>query len=817
MRFRWLSLLCCSALLLSITTSAQIIGKPEVRHEVYRDTSPPLREMPDAQRGHVRWEREPMQFKSRPSSGGVDTAIQTQQGPAVNTTPGVSFQGVGVGFTGPQGSFTPNAAPPDTNGAVGPNHYVQWVNESFAIFSKTGTPLVGPKAGNSIWSGFGGLCQSDNDGDPIVQYDKQHDRWILTQFAVTGATSGSYLQCIAVSTTGDPTGSYNRYAFAFTDFPDYPKLGVWPDGYYMSFNMFRNGQTFDGAGVCAFNDAQMRAGQSAQSVCFQTSTAFGGLLPSDVDGQTQPPAGSPNYFVAFGTSPSSQLQIWQFHVDWTNTGNSTFSGPTTVGVASFSEACGGGTCIPQAGTTNQLDSLGDRLMYRLAYRNFGDHESLVVNHSVTAGSAVGVRWYEIRNPGGTGSNPPVIFQQSTFAPDTTSFRWMGSVAMDKVGNMAMGYSISGGGLDPSIRYTGRQVSDPLSTMEAENVLFGSSFFQSGSLHRWGDYSSISVDPVDDCTFWYTTEYEPASGSFNWATKVFSFSFPNCATPTPPAAPTGLTASGGASKITLNWNASTGATSYNVLRSTSTGTETQYATSATNSFTDNSVSTGTTYFYVVQAVNSAGTSGNSNEASAAPLSPPAAPTNLVANGGQGNVGLNWNASTGATSYNILRSTTTGTETQYATSGTNSFTDTGVVAGTTYFYVVQAVNAAGASGNSNEASGTPTAPPPPGTFSISAASTSVTVPRGGSITDAITITGSNNYTGTVNLTVTGAAQRTNASLSPTSVGASNCNATCGTSTLTISANRPATSGMTYTLTVTGNDGKNSHSVQISVRVQ
>jgi hypothetical protein len=427
--------------------------------------------------------------------------------------------------------------------------------------------------------------------------------------------------------------------------------------------------------------------------------------------------------VAFGTN---QLQIWQFHVDWANTANSTFSGPTLVSVAPFSEACGGGTCIPQAGTTNQLDSLGDRLMYRLAYRNFGDHESLVVNHSVTAGSAVGVRWYEIRSPGAS----PFVNQQSTFAPDTTSYRWMGSVAMDKVGNMAMGYSISGGGLDPSIRYTGRQVSDPLNTMEAENVLLGSPFLQSGNLHRWGDYSSISVDPTDDCTFWYTTEYQPANGSFNWATKVFSFSFPNCGTP---------------------------------------------------------------------------------------VQPPAAPTGLTATGGAGNVALSWTASTGATSYNVLRSTSSGTETQYATSGSNSFTDTAVTAGTTYFYVVQAVNSGGTSGNSNEASGTPTAPPPPGSFAISAASTSVTVPRGGSITDAITITGSNNYTGTVNLTVTGAAQRTNASVSPTTVSASNCNATCGSSTLTISVNHPVSSGTTYTLTVTANDGTASHSVNILVQVQ
>ena len=724
MRIRWVSLLLFPVFLLfSFTAFAQLTGKSEVMHEVYRDTSPPLRELPEHGRVRGRWERPPMRFKDRPASTGIDTAVQTTPGPAVSTTAGVSFQGVGVGFTGPQGSFTPNAAPPDTNGAVGPNHYVQWVNESFAIFDKSGAVLLGPRAGNSLWSGFGGLCQTDNDGDPIVQYDKQNDRWIMTQFAVTGATTGTYLQCIAVSTTGDPTGSYNRYAFAFADFPDYPKLGVWPDGYYMSFNMFRNGSLFNGAGVCAFNDAAMRAGASAQSVCFQTSTAFGGLLPSDVDGHTQPPAGSPNYFVAFGTN---QLQLWKFHVDWTNTANSTLTGPTLLPVASFAEACSGGTCIPQAGTTQKLDSLGDRVMYRLAYRNFGDHESLVVNHSVTAGSAVGVRWYEVRSPGSS----PVVFQQSTFAPDTTNFRWMGSVAMDKVGDIAMGYSISGAAMDPSIRYTGRQVSDPLNTMQAENTLLTSTFNQNGNLNRWGDYSSVSVDPVDDCTFWYTTEYQPANGSFNWATRIFSFSFPTCATPPPP---------------------------------------------------------------------------------------PSAPTGLSATGGAGNVTLSWTASTGATSYNVLRSTSSGAETQYATSSTTGYTDTAVTVGTTYFYVVQAVNAGGTSGNSNEASAAPTAPPPPASYSVTAGATSITVPRNSSRTDVITITGANNYTGTVNLTVSGAANRTSASLSPTSVSASNCNTSCGTSTLTISVNRKAASGTVYTLTVTGNDGKATHSLAIQVTVQ
>jgi hypothetical protein len=808
-RISWIFL--CLVLFLSLTSWSQNVSAPIVSYDEHHDVSPPLRSMPHAERAAFRWERAPKRFKDHPVSNGTDAAIQNSQGLAVSTTTGAAFQGVGVGFPG----FAPNAAPPDTNMAVGPNHIVQWVNESYAVWDKAGNIVAGPITGNTLFSGFGGLCQSDNDGDPIVQYDIANDRWILTQFAVSGANGNSvpYLQCVAVSQTGDPTGAYNRYSFGYTLFPDYPKLGVWPDAYYISFNLF-NGNFFAGGGVCAYDGASMRTGAAAIQVCFHLSTAYGGLLPSDVDGHTAPPPGSPNYFLAFG---SNVLQLWKFAVNWTCPSCSTLNGPTNIAVAAFSEACGGGACIPQNGTNQQLDSLGDRLMYRLAYRNFGDHESLVVNHSVTAGTSVGVRWYEIQNPGGT----PLVNQQSTFAPDA-AYRWMGSIAMDKVGDIALGYSISGNGLDPSIRYTGRQVSDPLSTMQAENSLLSSTFFQNGGLNRWGDYSAMRVDPVDDCTFWYTTEYEPASGSFNWATKIFSFSFPTCTsgTPQPPAAPT-LTATAGQNQVSLSWTASTGATSYNVLRGTTNGGPyTQIGTSSTTGYLDTAVNAGVTYFYVVQAVNSAGTSGNSNQASAtptAPPQPPAAPTGLTATGGQGQVALGWIASAGATSYNILRGTVSGGETQYATSSSNSFTDLNVTAGTQYFYVVQAVNSAGPSGNSNEASATPTAAPQNGTFSISAASSSVTVPRGGSVNDVITVTGANGYTGTVNLTVSGAPPRTNASLSPTSVAASNCTGTCGTSTLVISANRPAQSGTTYTLTVTANDGKNSTSAQISVRVQ
>jgi hypothetical protein len=329
---------------------------------------------------------------------------------------------------------------------------------------------------------------------------------------------------VAVSTTSDATGSYARYAFSQPNFPDYPKLGVWPDGYYLSFNMFR-GNTFVGGSACAFDRSKMLAGAPASQICFPLSSSFGGLLPSDLDGATAPPAGSPNYYLNFG---SNSLNLWKFHADFATPSNSTFTGPTNIPVAAFSPACGGGTCIPQFGTSQQLDSLADRLMYRLAYRNFGDHESLVVNHSVTAGSSVGVRWYELRSPNAT----PTVFQQGTFAPDT-NFRWMGSIGMDKAGDIAVGYSVSSSSINPAIRYTGRAPGDTLGTLQAENSIIEGAGSQNGGLNRWGDYSAMTIDPGDDCTFFYTNEFLKADGSFNWSTRIASFKFPSC-TSAPPA-------------------------------------------------------------------------------------------------------------------------------------------------------------------------------------------------------------------------------------------------------------------------------------------
>src|SRR2546429_6094475 len=496
-----------------------------VEAEVQHDTSTPLRQMPPALRAQGQ-RVHPVLPLPRHGGGGVtaaDPVLQSLIAQPLAPALTLNFDGVGNGFSGPAGTFTVAGAPPDTNGSVGPNHYVQIVNADFAVFDKSGAALFGPVPINTLWSGFGGDCETNNDGDPVVEYDKLADRWVIAQ----PSFSTPYLECVAVSTTADPTGSYNRYSFSNTDFPDYPKIGVWPDAYYATFNFFTSASgNFSGGEVCAYARAAMLAGQAATKQCFNVGTSFGGLLPADLDGGRQPPAGSPNSVVSLG-AVDGQLAIWQFHVDWTPPANTTLTGPTALTTAAFTLPCNntGGTCVAQSGTTQRLDTLGDRLMYRLAYRNFSDHEALVVNHSITAGSSVGVRWYELRPDA---SHNLTIFQQGTYAPDS-DYRWMGSIAMDQAGNMALGFSRSGTAINPEIHFTGRLAGDALGLMtQGEGTIIDGTGSQTGrNQSRWGDYSAMAIDPSDDCTFWYTNEYLSSNGAFNWKTRIASFKLPGC--------------------------------------------------------------------------------------------------------------------------------------------------------------------------------------------------------------------------------------------------------------------------------------------------
>jgi uncharacterized repeat protein (TIGR01451 family) len=425
-----------------------------------------------------------------------------------------------------------NCAPPDTNGEVGATQYVQMVNQGFQVFNKTtGASVFGPADIATVWTGFGGVCENDAWGDPVVVYDQLASRWVISQFAGFDTNGAMTDECIAVSTGSDATGTWNRYAFHLgTDFFDYPHLGVWPDAYYMTMNVFNAaGTAFLGPQPFALDRAAMLAGNPATFVTTRNAAVFSpsndAMLPGDLDGSSAPPAGAPNPFLMSGTAATWKL--WRYHVDFGTPANSTFTLGGNLTPASYTELCPGvRECVPQAGVSSSsyLDGLGDRGMFRLAYRNFGDHEALVGNQSVSAGGVAGIRWYEINN---ATSGTPAFAQQSTYQPDST-WRWMGSAAMDQDGNLAVGFSASSPTINPQIRYAGRLAGDPANSLaQGEAHLFNGTGSQQGTGNRWGDYSDLTVDPVDDCTFWYTNEYYQSTGTFNWRTRIGSFKFPSC--------------------------------------------------------------------------------------------------------------------------------------------------------------------------------------------------------------------------------------------------------------------------------------------------
>ena len=457
-----------------------------------------------------------------------DLALQSDISSAAPST-SLSFEGIGN---------VNGVLPPDTNGDIGPNHYVQTVNLAFQVFNRSGVSLYGPANINTLWTGFGGPCETTNDGDPVVLYDHLADRWLISQFALPRFPRGPFYQCLAVSSSPDPLGSWHRYEFTISSnkLNDYPKFGLWPDGYYMSINQFTCNVftcNWAGQGVVALERDQLLSGAAARMVYFDLYTQdpnLGGMLPADLDGPL-PPAGAPNPFVlvddsSWGYSPD-QLQLWKFHVDWSNPANSTFTQDAALPVSAFnSDMCGyARNCIPQPGGV-AVDALSDRLMYRLQYRNFGDHQTLVVNHTVDSNGSnrAGVRWYELRTTGG----PWNVYQQSTFSPNSAN-RWVGSLAMNSAGDMGLGYSVSSTSVFPSIRFTGRLGSDPLNQMTlGEGVIVAGTGYQSHTSGRWGDYASMSVDPLDDCTFWFTSEYYTSgASSAGWRTRIGSFNLSNC--------------------------------------------------------------------------------------------------------------------------------------------------------------------------------------------------------------------------------------------------------------------------------------------------
>jgi hypothetical protein len=547
MRSRNITNISCSLALLVATgaaASAQTSGAPTVSRPSHSAVSPNLSDLPTAhwaQGQELKMVPAPKPLPPRGAGPGgthpQDGALQHEQGPHLPVNSKTKFGGIGAsGYIPPD----PNIAVGKTDPVSGVGYIVQLVNSQMAVFNKSGGLVTGPVSLSSLWSSLpgGGGCAANNAGDPVVQYDASafngEGRWLITQL---GSTSGpTYSECFAVSQTKNPSGAYFLYSYPFgNNLNDYPKFGVWPtatnSAYLASYNMFANGQTFAGAQLCAYNrDALLRGDTLPPAICFLV--ADGNFLPSDLDGPTPPNDGTPGYFLNFETG--SSLRLYQLAPDFTTTPTAPTATLTQVTpdltVTPFTQACNGGACIPQP-NNQKLDSLGDRLMYRLAYRMFGDHASMVVNHSVTAGSSVGVRWYELRQS--AASSPQCasftagafyVCQQGTFAPTDGAYRWMGSAAMDHAGNIAIGYSKSSGSVYPSIAIASRTPAMLPGTMGTETILLAGAGAQT-TYNRWGDYTSLRIDPSDDTTFWYTNEYYSKNSpffNFNWSTAIASF-------------------------------------------------------------------------------------------------------------------------------------------------------------------------------------------------------------------------------------------------------------------------------------------------------
>jgi len=515
---------------------------------------------------------------------------QTSQGTRPTVPLLESFDGLGSGFEGPQGT-TNFRNPSDNSLAVGPDHIVQIVNSRIAIYSKrarkydkSGTVLYGPVATKSVWAGFGGVCEARNNGDAVVRYDQLAGRWLIVmpifsrigpgdfpgktgltsgepvppgQLARTGEASspgaaaalpanppqpppppergqrppekkeGVWAMCYAVSTGPDPLGTYYRYAFERTLFPDYPRPAIWIDGYYVPTS---TGDDVIQKHVCIADRTKMLAGHPATEQCIVID-GVNFLNNADLYGRKLPPPGAPNIMMAAGGTQLKKIfdddgiYFWKVHVDWNNPANTRADGPVKISVAPYHYLCNGqlSSCVPQPHTERRLDVQGDKIMQPLVYRNLGGHESIVAAHSVaTQGGGGGVRWYEFRLDK---KRNPALYQEGTYAPGG-SYRWMPSIAMDKKGGIGVGYSF--GGLPNFVgqRFAARRAGDPKGQLTLhETVLAKGEASQTNTL-RWEDYTTTAMDPSDDCTFWYVGDYLK-EGDQAYRTKIGAFRLPNC--------------------------------------------------------------------------------------------------------------------------------------------------------------------------------------------------------------------------------------------------------------------------------------------------
>ena len=530
------------------TLSAQDNSSPQptVRQASSFAVSPPFRELAKL---HAIPEyrlyagQHPLERHGR-SVGAVVGALEQSGGS--NFSIGINGLGLGSGFSG----FSTTYNYPDDNIAVGNAQIVQTVNSSIIIFDKSLNALTPPVPISELLAAFGGECAAGTPEDhAIVQYDRIAGQWLLAVNVLSGPPySGT--ACIGVSTSSDATGTYYLYQFSLgAGYPDLPKWGVFPTGFFQSNDNFgEDGDTFQGDYECAYDRVTMEQGGAAAQVCFQLTTSDFALLPADLDSMSPPPNGQDEFL--FSLEDSSHFALYSFHTDWVDPMNSfiTGSGDSQLfEVPSFTLACDGGglgACVPQKSTPNLLDVLGDRLLYRVAYSNdvpprvpktaLPAHlQHWLIVHDVTAsGGNTAERWYEFYASTKTTQVTNVkLLQSGTYAPDSTNHRWMGSIARDMNGNILLGYSESSTSTYPSIYITGRTLNDPPGTMEDElQVIAGQGAYLGvfdHDLYRWGDYTSMRLDPADNCTFWYTNEYYTMSGILNWSTQINSAQFAGC--------------------------------------------------------------------------------------------------------------------------------------------------------------------------------------------------------------------------------------------------------------------------------------------------
>jgi hypothetical protein len=449
------------------------------------------------------------------------TVEQTAPGTRPAIPAGVSFDGLGEGVPGMRGGI-------DISLAVGPHHVFEVLNGNMAVFDKQGKRLYGPVPNNTLFAGMGRRCSAANNADTVVRYDQLANRWLF----VLPVFAAPYAMCYAVSATPDPLGPWYRYEFERPLFPDYPRPAVWPDGYYNPTSTSDNylPDVVTQKHECIADRRRMLKGQPASEQCVIIEGAVF-MLNADVDGRRPPPTGAPNVMLSTGGTQllkrfeDDGIYSYDVHVDWRDPAKTSVSQPRKIAVAAYRYLCDGqlSNCVSQPGTERRLDSQGDKLMQRLVYRNFGDHESLVAEHSVaTAAHGGGVRWYEFRLDA---QRRPVLYQQSTYAPDGL-FRWLASMGMDRKGDIGIGYSFGGAPNYPGQRFAARLAADPKGQLTfQESVLAAGAASQTNSL-RWEDYTTLALDPADDCTFWFVGNYLKA-GATSSTTRIGSFAVPGC--------------------------------------------------------------------------------------------------------------------------------------------------------------------------------------------------------------------------------------------------------------------------------------------------